>query len=188
MRRVVDSVYATWVVLAFPAIWLLGQYALSVGKVDYLVWTGLLSGWLFILSLMVTPLRYLFGRMPWLKMRRRYFGVASFGYAVLHLYFWLINANIGSLIRSFYAFDMLTGWISFFIMIALAATSNELSLRTMGTSWKTLQRWAYPAAVLAYIHWLMTTAEVVQAVLYAAPLIALTVWRVLRRVNRSMDA
>ncbi|MEZ5771863.1 MAG: hypothetical protein R3D61_09635 [Defluviimonas denitrificans] len=47
--------------------------------------------------------------------------------------------------------EILVGWISFAIMIPLLLTSNDQSVRKMGTDWKRLQRWVYPAAMLAYI-------------------------------------
>jgi sulfoxide reductase heme-binding subunit YedZ len=184
MRRFADSIYLFWAVLALPALWFLAEHFVLHGKIDVVPWTGILSGWLLIVTLMVTPLQYVLGPMPWLKMRRRHLGVASFGYATLHVFFWLVSANLHELIRSFFQMDMLTGWVSFFIMAALTLTSNDASVRSMGTGWKRLQRWVYPVAVLAYIHWLMTTAKVLDAVLYVAPLIALTIWRVVRQRSR----
>lgn len=184
MRRVLGNTYLLWAVLTLPAIWFVAERFVLHGKVAFVPWTGILSGWLMIVTLMVTPLQQLFGPLPWLKKHRRHLGVASFGYAFLHFFFWLINENLRAFIRSFLHFDILVGWIAFFIMIALALTSNDASVAKMGTGWKRLQRWIYPAAVLTYIHWLMTTDHVVDAVLYAAPLIALTIWRVLRHRNR----
>ena len=61
--------------------------------------SGEISCWLLIVTMAVTPLMMLFGPLPWLKARRRSLGVASFGYAVLHLLFWL------SLI------PFVTGWV-----------------------------------------------------------------------------
>ncbi|MGC1429019.1 MAG: hypothetical protein WA822_10555, partial [Albidovulum sp.] len=101
MRRLTDSIYGLWAVLALPAIWFLAHWFVLHGEVAYVPWTGLVSCWLLILTMAITPLQYLLGPMPWLKKRRRYFGVASFGYAMLHLLFWLANANMGALVRSF---------------------------------------------------------------------------------------
>jgi methionine sulfoxide reductase heme-binding subunit len=172
------------VVLALPAIWLLTERFILHGKVAYVLWAGDFAAWFLILTLMVTPVQCVTGPLPWLARRRRYLGLASFGYAALHFFFWLAGTSLDSFLRSFLRVEILTGWIAFFIMIALAVTSNDRSVGRMGTSWKRRQRWVYPAAVLTYIHWLMTTDHVVDAVLYAAPLIALTVWRVLRHRSR----
>jgi sulfoxide reductase heme-binding subunit YedZ len=46
-----------------------------------------------------------------------------------------------------------TGAISVLILIALLATSNDLSLRAFGTArWKQLQRWNYAVFGFAAIH------------------------------------
>ena len=184
MRRITDNVYLFWALLTLPAIWFLLERLVLHGKVPYVPWTGLLSCWLLIVTMLVTPLQLLFGPLPWLKERRRHLGVASFGYAMLHLFLWMLNVNMGGLIRSFMRVEILVGWISLAIMIPLALTSNDQSVRKMGTDWKRLQRWIYPAAVLAYIHWLMTTHVMIEPVLYAAPLIVLTIWRIIRYRNR----
>ncbi len=184
MRRITDNIYLLWALLSLPAIWLIiARFVLHV-PTPYVHWTGLISCWLLIVTMMITPLQFVFGPLPWLRKRRRYFGVASFGYAALHLLVWMVNLNIGKFLRSFTRIELLTGWISLFLMVALAVTSNEMAVRGMGTGWKRLQRWIYPAAILAFVHWLMTTGNRVEAILYCAPLIALSVWRVARYRSR----
>ena len=185
MRRIFDSTYVLWAVLTLPALWFLTERFVLHGKLPYVPWTGVLSCWLLIVTMLVTPLQLLLGPLPWLRKRRRYLGVASFGYALLHFIFWLANVNIGKFLSSFVRVEILVGWISFFLMIALAVTSNDRSVRSMGPGWKRLQRWIYPAAALAFVHWLMTVERPLEPVLYAAPLIALSIWRVLRLRRRS---
>jgi sulfoxide reductase heme-binding subunit YedZ len=56
--------------------------------------TGEWSARLLIVTMMITPLAMLFrGKnwTRWLKKNRRYFGVASFAYGVLHLIFYAID-------------------------------------------------------------------------------------------------
>lgn len=183
--RLIEDIRLLWVVLALPAVWfVLARIGLWPGKVAFVPWTGILSCWLLIVTMAVTPLQMLFGPLPWLRKRRRYFGVASFGYAVLHLLFWLVNANMGALIRSFKRPEILTGWIAFAIMAALALTSNDQSVRRMGPGWKRLQRWVYPAAVLTFVHWIMTTDHLLDAILYCTPLILLEAWRLMHNRMR----
>lgn len=184
MRRIADNIYLLWFLLALPAIAaIFGRFVLHV-TMPYVPWTGIFACWILILTLMITPLQMVFGPLPWLRQRRRYFGVASFGYSALHLLVWMVNLNLGKFLRSFVRPELLTGWISFFLMVALTVTSNDASVRTMGPGWKRLQRWVYPAAVLAYIHWLQTTGHIMDPILYAAPLILLSIWRVLRYRSR----
>lgn len=188
MRRITDNILLLWVLLALPGVALfVGRFVLHV-PTPYVHWTGLISCWLLIVTMMITPLQQAFGPLPWLRKRRRYFGVASFGYAALHLMVWMVNLNIGKFLRSFTRIELLTGWISLALMLALAVTSNEASVRGMGPGWKRLQRWVYPAAILAFVHWLMTTADRVEAILYCVPLIVLSVWRFARYRSRIRGA
>ncbi|SPH16828.1 Protein-methionine-sulfoxide reductase heme-binding subunit MsrQ [Defluviimonas aquaemixtae] len=188
MRRTVDSTYVLWALLALPAVWFLAERFVLHGKVAFVPWTGILSCWFLILAMAVTPLQLIFGPLPWLKRRRRYFGVASFGYAFLHLFFWMINANMGALIRSFTRTEILTGWVAMAVMTVLAATSYDGAVRTLGPKWKTIQRWIYPMAVLTLVHWVMTTDHLMDVVIYCGPLVVLYVWRVWRYQSRLRKA
>lgn len=164
---------------------MLAVAAVAGYKLPFLAWSGILSGWFIALALMVTPLMLVFGPLPWLRRRRRYLGVAGFGYGLLHLGFWLAHASIGSFLRSFIRPEVVTGWIALAIFVPLAWTSTDRAVRRLGPRWKVLQRWVYPAAVLTYVHWLMTTENMPLAIASGLPLMLLTVWRLLRRRNRS---
>lgn len=182
-RKAWDDTYLVWFILAVPALLMIAKGALIGGKFAYLYWTGIISCWLMILAMMITPVSMIVGPLPWLKARRRYFGVASFAYACLHLAAWLVNANLGAFIRSFIRLEVLPGWIAFAIMIPLAVTSTDGWVSKMGPRWKPLQRWIYPAAVLTLIHWVMTTDYKPEAVI-AVPLVLLSVYRVIRYRSR----
>lgn len=184
LRRIVDSTYGFWALLAVPAVYLLAQKLVLHGKVAFVPLSGEISCWLLIVTMAVTPLMMLFGPLPWLKARRRSLGVASFGYAVLHLLFWLGGANFGALVRSFTRVEILTGWIAMAFMVFLAVTSNDKSVRGLGTRWKSLQRWVYAVAILSLVHWMMTADNLGAVAMYTVPLMALSAWRVLRYRNR----
>lgn len=188
IRRVLDDPYVLWGLLALPAVWLIvGKFGFDA-RIAYLYWTGVLSCWLLVVTMMVTPLQMLFGPLPWLRRRRRYLGVASFGYAALHLGVWLIGVTRGELIRSFFRTEILTGWIAMAVFVALAATSFDRAVRMLGPRWKTLQRWVYPAAVLTLIHWVMTADSMTNAALSSLPLAVLSIWRVMRNRGRIRSA
>lgn len=189
MRKITDNIYLLWALMALPALWFLAERFVLHGKVAYVPWTGILSCWFLILTMAVTPLQLLFGPLPWLRKRRRYFGVASFGYAVLHLGFWMLNVNLGAFLKSFVRPEILVGWIAMALMALLAATSFDGAVDRLGPTWKRLQRWIYPMAVLTLLHWLMTDETGWTSIwLYTGPLIALELWRVIRyrrRMNRA---
>ena len=54
---------------------------------------------------------------------------------------------------------MATGWVAFLIMLALAATSNDRSVRLLRRRWKWLHRAVYLVAVLAFAHWILTAFD-----------------------------
>lgn len=184
IRKLTDNIYLFWALLAVPGVYLVVQRVILHGKVAFVPLSGEIASYLLIAALMVTPLMLLFGPLPWMKTRRRHLGVASCLYGLLHLGFWLVNANMGSLLRSFVRPDIITGWIAMAIMVALALTSTDGMVRKMGPRWKTLQRWVYPAAILTLAHWLTTTHNVTEALVWSGPLILLSVWRVLRHRRR----
>lgn len=180
IRKLTDNVYLFWALLALPAVYMLAHRLVLHGKVAFVPLSGEIAAYMLIMAMMVTPLMLLVGPLPWLKVRRRHLGVASFLYTALHLAFWLVNANLGSFLRSFVRLEILTGWVAMAVMLALALTSTDSAVRKLGTRWKTLQRWVYAAAVLTLIHWLMTTGNPGEALIWSAPLILLSAWRIIR--------
>jgi sulfoxide reductase heme-binding subunit YedZ len=144
--------------------------------------TGDWSVWLLIATLAATPLRLAFPRAAWalwLKRRRRDLGVATFGYALFHLLVYLVHkADPGLILREGLKPELLVGWMAFVVFAALAATSNNLSVRRLGRRWGTLHKLVYPAAALTLAHWLLTAFEPAAAILHAGLLAAVVAARV----------
>jgi sulfoxide reductase heme-binding subunit YedZ len=174
-----------WALLSAPAFaWVASLVRHGTAMTaDALNPTGALSAILFIVALLATPLRRLWprGLVPlWLVRNRRYFGVASFGYALFHTLFYLIDAGSAAVvITEFARLDIWTGWASLLIMAPLALTSSDRWVRRLGPRWKRLQRWAYPAALLGFIHAVSLNDwdDPWEPVIVSAPLIAMQVWR-----------
>lgn len=184
IRKLADNVYLFWALLALPAVYMLAHRLVLHGKVAFVPLSGEFAAYMLIMTMMVTPLMLLIGPLPWLKVRRRHLGVASFLYTVLHLAFWLVNANIGSFLRSFVRPDILAGWVAMAVMFALALTSSDSAVRKLGPRWKALQRWVYAVGALTLIHWLMTTHNPKEALIWSGPLILLSAWRIVRYQRR----
>ncbi|SIT82182.1 sulfoxide reductase heme-binding subunit YedZ [Yoonia rosea] len=146
--------------------------------------SGETSARLLIVLMMATPLAMLLKgwRGPqWLKRNRRYLGVASFGYALLHTIFYLLDkASLTTVVDELPRLYIWTGWIAFIIFVPLALTSMDYFVRKMGTWWKWLQRWTYAAAVLTLVHWaaLNDWDGAAAALVHFGPLIALEAYRV----------
>lgn len=175
-----------WAALALPATAMGLELATSADpQIAHILVhpTGEWAARFLILSLMGTPLTMLFRgwRGPrWLVTNRRYIGVASFGYALAHVVFYVIDkASLAAVVEQATYIDMAAGWLAFLIFLPLAATSFDAAVRALGTSWKPLQRWAWAAGILTFVHWaaLHNWTHPAGAVVWFAPLAALTVYR-----------
>ena len=183
LRRLVDSHYLLWLLLALPgAVALIGYLngKLFYGEVMHL--TGELSARLLIVALAVTPLRLMFpgrGWVGWLMRRRRYFGVAAFGYAALHTWAYLARTRLSAdLLAEAAEPGILAGWLAFAVLIPLAMTSNEWSVRRLRRWWKRIHRWVYAAVLLTFAHWLLVAFDVVPALIHLLVLGALEGYRI----------
>lgn len=189
MRKLFSAThpYLLWLVLALPAIAMTVDALTSTNPQVFHILvhpSGETSTRLLITTMMATPLAMWlkdWRGSRWLKRNRRYFGVAAFGYALLHTVFYLIDKGfiarvVGELPRLY----IWTGWIAFIIFVPLAITSMDFFVRKMGTWWKWLQWWTYAAAVLTLIHWaaLHNWHGSVPALVHLGPLIALEAYRV----------
>lgn len=152
--------------------------------------TGALSAILFIFALLATPLRRIWPRAPlalWLLRNRRYLGVASFGYALLHTLLYVLDAGSSAMvIREVSRLDIWSGWAALLIMAPLALTSSDHWVRRLGPRWKSLQRLAYAAALLGFLHAvsLNNWDDPWEPLVVSAPLIALQARRVHRYVTQ----
>ena len=182
LRRLIDSPWFLWLLLALPAAVTIVRYASGAtfyGEVVHS--TGQLSAQLLILTMAVTPAQLMFpGRrwIRWLLQRRRYLGVASFGYAALHTVVYLIRTGaFGDILADAAEPGLLTGWIALAIFVPLAITSNDASVRRLRRLWKRLHRWVYAAAILTFAHWVLTAFDPVPGLIRLAVLAALEAYR-----------
>lgn len=182
LKNILNSPYAFWLLLALPSFAMING-ALSGGDLEGLLHpTGEFAARFMIIAMMLTPLRMLFPKsrtVLWLMRRRRYLGVAAFGYAALHTLYYVIDlGSLSAVIAEFTQFGIWTGWVAFVIFVPLAMTSNNASLRRLGHSWKTLQRFVYAAAVATLLHWIFIHNNVGPALVHFLPLAGLEIYRV----------
>lgn len=111
---------------------------------------------LLIIGLAVTPLRKYAG-VNLLKFRRA-LGVTTFFYIMAHFTVWAV-LDVGTFARVWEEIlkrpYVTIGMLGFVLMIPLAVTSNNLSLRRLGgATWRKLHKLTYPIAVLGAVHYL----------------------------------
>src|SRR5688572_16635048 len=182
--RLLNASWFVWVLLALPgAVLTYGYVRGATFYGEYLHATGELAVRLLILAMAVTPLKRLFpspGWVRWLARRRRYVGVAAFGYSLLHAIAYLgRQPTFAAIVEDAGELALMTGWIALLVMLALAATSNDAAVRRLGRAWKWLHRTVYLAAALTLAHWILTAFDPTAAYVHLGILVALEATRVL---------
>ena len=183
LRRLVDSHYFLWLLLVLPgAVILIGYINGEAFYGEVVHFTGEFSARLLIVAMAITPLRMMFPGRPWvgwLIQRRRYFGVAAFGYAALHTGVYMARTGVlADVLADAAEPGILTGWLALVIFIPLAITSNEWSVRRLRRWWKRIHRWVYAAALLTFAHWLLVAFDFVPGLIHLLVLGALEGYRV----------
>lgn len=118
---------------------------------------GLLGLQMLVVTLMVTPLQRFTGVS--LIRFRRMLGLLAFYYIVMHLLAWLVidvrdPARIwADLLKRPY---ITIGMAGFALLVPLAVTSNNWSIRKLGpVGWRRLHKLVYPAVILGAVHFVM---------------------------------
>jgi len=176
LRNILNKKPTFWVLLCLPAAAIMRPYVFGdVIAMDMLHPTGEWSARFMIAAMVLSPLLALIGPRPWLSwliQRRRALGVAAFGYASLHLIFYIIDmGNLDDMIAEFLALGIWTGWAAMLLFVPLAVTSNDASMRALKANWKRLQRLVYPTAVLVLVHWIFIHNNLGPALLHFIPLV-----------------
>ncbi len=181
LRRV--PVWAVYLLGALPAPWLFYQGitgGLGVEPIEALEHEfGELALQLLILGLAISPLRR-FAGINLMKFRRA-IGVLTFLYVAAHLLVWLVlDVQIPSQIWA----DIVkrpyitVGMAAFVLMLPLAITSNNWSVRRLGPRWRKLHRLVYPAAILGALHYVMLAKGFqIEPLVYLAIILGLLVVR-----------
>lgn len=164
-------VWAVWVLYLLPAPILLYMGATGglgrepISALEHEL--GEIALQLLIIGLCITPLRRFFG-INLLKFRRA-FGLLAFTYLVFHMVVWavldvqIVSQMWADIVKRPY---ITVGMGAFLLLLPLALTSNNRSVRALGAGWRKLHLLVYPATFLGAVHFVM-----VQKVWEAEPLI-----------------
>ncbi len=185
----------TWplyILCALPPVWFVYQGftgGLGVEPIRALEHKlGELALQFLLAGLTITPLRRHLG-VNLLKFRRM-LGLAAFFYVVLHLLVWLvldvqIPAQIwADIVKRPY---ITVGMAGFLLLIPLAVTSNQWSIRRMGVKWRQLHLLVYPAVFLGALHFVMLVKGFqIEPLLYLGAVLMLLGLRVVPKRRRQI--
>ncbi len=174
----------TWLVTALTCDSIYGTMLMSVDPVQKL--NRELGDWALIflmVTLYIGPLSKILKRKNLIALRRM-LGLLTYFYAVLHLASYIIidlQLDWHEFVKDVTKRNfIILGMTSVVLLTPLALTSNNISLKILGSkSWKKLHYLVYPAAIIAIIHFfMMIRADYHRPIIYASLLFALLIYRI----------
>lgn len=184
LRRV--PVWLVYLVAVVPPVWIFyagvtGRLGVEpIKEMEHQI--GLLGLQVLIATLAVTPLRRLVG-LNLMKFRRA-MGLIGFFYIFLHLLVWLLLdvRILGQIVADILKRPYITiGMVGFVLMVPLALTSNNLSVRKLGRKWRVLHKLVYLTLPLGALHFVMLRKGFqIEPLIYAGVVGLLLVLRIKR--------
>lgn len=163
------------------------QGALGANPIEFFLrTTGVLTLIFLFITLLVTPLRKIFGWNSLIKFRRM-LGLYAFFYALIHLITYSIfdkSLDVAAIAGDVWQRPFIAvGMLAFAMLVPLAATStNGMVKRLGGKNWARLHKLSYLIAVLGVIHfWMIVKSDVFYPALFGFVLILLLGYRLLAR-------
>lgn len=130
----------------------------EIEKITFLVSSFGFVSLLSILFVLAIPLLVRFGRNPltmFFLVNRRWIGIYTFVFALLHVLVvshFFLGWDWRAFVENPAFVYLLLGLFAFFILFAMALTSNDISMRVLGRSWKRLHYCVYATIILVLIH------------------------------------
>lgn len=152
------------------------------------------SGEWALISLMVTltisPLMNIF-KWPLLNNVRRMCGLFVAFYATFHLWVYVqfvLGFDWAMIVDEIVERPYITiGFIAWLMLLPLAVTSNNYSMRRLGRRWKKLHRLTYVIAILGVWHFTwQVKLDLTEPYLYIIGLTILFLWRLRKRIKISL--
>ncbi|KQQ72246.1 sulfite oxidase [Rhizobium sp. Leaf321] len=160
------SIWALYVVGLCPAAWYFYQAATGgLGFNPVKTFEHLIGIWalrFIILTLAVTPLRDILG-INWIRYRRA-LGLLAFYYVVFHFSVYLLldlQLNFGAVGSDIVRRPYITiGFACLLLLILLAVTSNNWSIRKLGQTWVKMHKLIYLVALGGALHYVLAVKSV----------------------------
>ncbi|MFN3500818.1 MAG: protein-methionine-sulfoxide reductase heme-binding subunit MsrQ [Allorhizobium sp.] len=181
------AIWALYAIGLMPGLYAfyLGIYG-GLGADPVRAFEHLLGLWAFrflCLGLAVTPLRDLFGIN--LIAYRRALGLLAFYYVLAHFAVYLtldrgliLSSIAGDILKRPY---IMLGMAGLLMLIPLALTSNQWSIRRLGPRWNRLHKLTYPILLVAILHYALSLKVIdPEAAFYIAVTVILLGYRLVR--------
>lgn len=145
--------------------------------------TGVLALTFLLITLLVTPLRKIFGLNALIKYRRM-LGLFAFFYAVVHLITYSIfdkSLDFGAIVSDVWQRPFIAvGMIALTLLVPLAVTStNGWVKRLGGKKWALLHKLSYVVPVLGVIHfWMIVKSDVFYPAIFGLVVAVLLGYRI----------
>ncbi|WP_395734454.1 sulfite oxidase heme-binding subunit YedZ [Prosthecobacter sp.] len=155
--------------------------------------TGVLTLVFLMLTLLVTPLRKIYG-WNWLLKQRRLLGLYAFFYGFAHLLTYLAydrDWQLGTVVGDVYKRPFIAiGMFSFLLMVPLAVTSTNAMIKKLGgPRWAQLHRLTYYITIGGVLHyWIIVKSDVTYPFFFAVVLALLLGWRVVASIKKARGA
>lgn len=149
--------------------------------------TGTLAIRMLLVSLSLTPLRWLL-KNTWPLKLRRMLGLFAFFYASLHVSIYLVldqQLDVAAIWEDLAERPyIMAGTVAFLILIPLALTSTRGMVRRLGRRWASLHRGVYIASAAVVVHYVwLAKGDLVEPFVYLALLLGLLGYRFIRLVR-----
>ena len=166
-------------------LWALFTGGLGPNPIDSLTdQTGTLAIRMLLISLALTPLRYLL-KQTWPLRYRRMLGLFAFFYASLHVSVYMVldqqlslHFILEDLVKRPY---ILAGTTAFLLLLPLAITSTRKMVKRLGRRWSLLHRGVYLASTAAVVHYVwLAKGDLLEPFVYLAILMVLFSYRLIK--------
>ncbi len=124
-----------------------------------------------LVTLAISPLGRWTRVGAWLRFRRM-LGLYVFFYISCHFLIWLVfdhSVDLGAMLEDIIERPYITiGFAGFMLLIPLAITSNQASVRRLGRRWRSLHKLVYAILALGVLHFLwLVKADYLEPGIYA---------------------
>ena len=138
-------------------LWLANGDGLGANPIEFITRsTGTWALVFLCITLAMTPMRMITRSTDWIKFRRM-LGLFCFFYACLHFGIWFYldqSLDLQAMIHDVLKRPFITmGFLSLVLLLPLALTSNQWSIRKLGRRWTLLHKLVYVIACTAIAHY-----------------------------------